>query len=181
MKTLADHVQEYGAYHQNAWNKLTHFVGVPLVTYSILHFFGWFRFAYAPDWPISFATLFYVTVVLYFLRLDWQITLFQAPFTLSLLFLSDWIARWPWQPSLLVFLGAFVMGWIIQLTGHAIEGRRPALADNIMQLFNAPVFLTTEAVVLLGFRSDLQQAMAAIPESATLHDVDARAAEKAVA
>ena len=172
MKTLADHVREYGAYHRDPWNKLTHFIGVPLVTYSILHFLGWFRWGYAPEVPVSGATLFYVTVFIYFLFLDWQITLLQAPFTLTLLFLSDRVALWSWQSSLAVFAAAFIGGWIIQLVGHAFEGKRPALADNILQLFNAPVFLTTEVVVLLGYRDDLRRAMgeertpAAAPEEA---------------
>ena len=167
MKSLADHVHEYSAYHQDGWNKLTHFVGVPLVTYAILHFLAWFRWGYAPELPLTGATLFYVTVFIYFLRLDWQITLLQAPFTITLLVLADRVALWPWPQSLTVFLATFIGGWIIQLVGHVFEGKRPALADNILQLFNAPVFLTTEVVVLLGFRADLRRAMAAAhaPES----------------
>ena len=38
----------------------------------------------------------------------------------------------------------------VQLIGHAFEGRRPALADNLLQIFNAPLFLTAEVVALLG-------------------------------
>jgi len=51
---------------------------------------------------------------------------------------------------------AFVAGWIIQLIGHAFEGKRPALADNLLQIFNAPLFLTVEVLLLLGFRRDLR-------------------------
>ena len=50
------------------------------------------------------------------------------------------------------------LGWIFQLAGHAIEGRRPALADNFLQIFNAPLFLTAEVLFLLGFRNDLREA-----------------------
>ena len=92
---------------------------------------------------------------MYFLRLDWQITLLQAPFTLTLLWLADRVALWPsFGQSLAVFTATFVGGWIIQLAGHAVEGRRPALAVNFLQLFNAPIFLTAEVVVQLGFRDD---------------------------
>jgi uncharacterized membrane protein YGL010W len=41
--------------------------------------------------------------------------------------------------------------------GHVIEGRRPALTDNLLQVFNAPLFLTAEATWLLGFRHDLRE------------------------
>jgi uncharacterized membrane protein YGL010W len=59
--------------------------------------------------------------------------------------------------SLSVFLTAFVLGWTIQLVGHAIEGKRPALADNLLQVFNAPLFLTVEALGRFGFRKDLRE------------------------
>ena len=59
-----------------------------------------------------------------------------------------------------MFLTTFVLGWIIQIIGHIIEGRRPALADNILQIFNAPLFLTIEALSLAGLRRDLTEAEA---------------------
>src|SRR5262249_16341327 len=106
---------------------------------------------------ITVATLFYLVVLIYYLRLDYAIALLQLPFTLTLLWLADWAAVLPFGWSLSVFLAAFVLGWIIQLVGHAIEGRRPALADNILQVFNAPLFLTVEVLARLGFRRDLYE------------------------
>lgn len=146
MRSLAEQMESYEAYHGDWRNKLTHFVGVPLVTFSILLFLSWLRFHHDASIPFTGGTLFYLIVFLYYLRLDWKIALLQAPFTLALLWLADRIAVWPFAESAAVFLAAFVGGWIIQLAGHAIEGRRPALADNLLQIFNAPLFLTVEAV-----------------------------------
>src|SRR5215831_13513972 len=109
MLTLKQQMQSYGAYHRDPRNKLTHFFGVPLVTFSLFLFLGWFRFVDPKVLPITAA----------------------------------------------IFGVAFVLGWIIQLAGHAMEGRRPALADNILQVFNAPLFLTVEALALVGLRKDL--------------------------
>jgi uncharacterized membrane protein YGL010W len=156
MLTLKQQLESYGAYHTDPRNKLTHFVGVPLVTFSLFLFLGWFRFVHAPGWPITGATLFFLVVMIYYLRLDPTIALLQAPFTLILLWLSDRAALLPLGQSVGVFLAAFVGGWIIQLVGHAIEGRRPALADNLLQVFNAPLFLTAEVLFLLGRRQDLR-------------------------
>jgi uncharacterized membrane protein YGL010W len=157
MSTLKEQLQSYGAYHRDPRNKLTHFVGVPLVTFSLFLFLGWFRFAPAPGLPLSAATLFYLTVFLYYLRLDWPIALLQAPVNLALLWLADRAAVLPFGRSLGVFLATFLGGWVVQLVGHAIEGRRPALADNLLQIFNAPLFLTAEVLWLLGFRNDLRE------------------------
>ncbi len=156
MLTLKQQMQSYGEYHRDPRNKLTHFFGVPLVTFALFIFLGWFRFVHPEVLPITSATLFYLAVTIYYLRLDWAIALIQLPFTLTLLVLADWVASLPSMGlSFSVFLTAFVLGWIIQLVGHAIEGRRPALADNILQVFNAPLFLTVEALAMAGFRKDL--------------------------
>jgi uncharacterized membrane protein YGL010W len=158
MLTLKQQMQSYGAYHRDPRNKLTHFFGVPLVTFSLFLFLGWFRFVHAQGLPITAATLFCLGVSVYYFRLDWAIALIQLPITLALLIAADWVARQPLAISGSVFLATFVLGWIIQLVGHAIEGRRPALADNILQIFNAPLFLTIEALAFAGLRKDLTEA-----------------------
>jgi uncharacterized membrane protein YGL010W len=157
MLSLKQQMQSYGAYHRDPRNKLTHFFGVPLVTFSLFLLLGWFRFVHPEVLPISIATIFYVAVSIYYFRLDWAIALIQLPFSLMLLWLADWLAQQSLALSFSVFLAAFVLGWIIQLIGHMIEGRRPALVDNIFQVFNAPLFITVEALNLLGFRRDLTE------------------------
>ena len=157
MLTLKQQMQSYGAYHHDPRNKMTHFFGVPLVTFSLFLFLGWFRFVHPEYLPITVATLFYLGVTIYYFRLDWTIALIQLPFTLAILLLSDLVAKRSMAMSLSLFLTTFVLGWIIQLVGHVMEGRRPALADNIFQVLNAPLFLTIEALVMLGFRKDLSE------------------------
>lgn len=154
MKTIVDQMVSYSSYHRDPRNKATHFIGVPLVTFSILIPMGWFRFA-PLDIPLSMATLFVFFVFLYYLKLDTFLALFQLPFTVALLYAADRAAVLPFAESALVFAASFVGGWIIQLTGHVFEGRRPALVDNILQVFNAPLFLTLELLFMLGIRKDM--------------------------
>ena len=156
MTPLIAQIESYAAYHRNRWNTLTHFVGVPLVAFAILLALSWLRFAPAPEWPISGGVLFYLGSLIYYLRLDWRIAVAQLPWTLPLLIAADWVARMPFETSAVVFVAAFVGGWVFQLVGHAVEGRRPALADNVLQIFNAPLFLTAEVLIAGGFRSDLR-------------------------
>jgi uncharacterized membrane protein YGL010W len=112
-------------------------------------------------------------VFLYYVALDWQIALLQAPVSLALLWLADRVALRPFVESLTAFLAAFLGGWAVQLLGHFVfEGKRPALADNVLQIFNAPLFLTAEVASKLGFRADLQN-------SAKTLDVDAKLASAA--
>jgi uncharacterized membrane protein YGL010W len=155
MTSLKQQIQSYGAYHRDPRNKLTHFVGVPLVTFSLFQALAWFRFVLTPELPITGATLFYIAVLVYYTRLDAMIAWVQLPFTFVLFCLADRAAVQPAGRSVAIFLTAFVLGWIVQLIGHAIEGRRPALADNLLQIFNAPLFLTVEVLAHFGLRRDL--------------------------
>jgi uncharacterized membrane protein YGL010W len=154
MKTLREQLNSYAAYHHDWRNKITHFVGVPLVTFSIFVALGWLRFVHEPDLPITGATVFYLVVLMYYLVLDWKLALVQAPVTVGILWLADQASLLPFSTSALIFLATFVVGWIIQLLGHVFEGKRPALADNLLQIFNAPLFLTVEILVLLGWRRE---------------------------
>ena len=65
------------------------------------------------------------------------------------------VQGWAWFGAL------FVGGWILQLLGHMFEGRKPALVDNLFQIFVAPIFLAAEVFFSLGFKSDLQGAVRA--------------------
>jgi uncharacterized membrane protein YGL010W len=151
MKSLSQQIESYAAYHRDARNKLTHFFGVPLVTFSLFLCLSWIRVTDSLI-PVTAATIFCAIVFVYYLILDWRIALCQAPFSLLLLWLADWAARMPFTQSLIIFALTFVGGWLVQLLGHGFEGRRPALFDNILQVFNAPLFLTVEAMEHFGSR-----------------------------
>src|SRR5262245_44610938 len=85
MISLRDQLASYAAYHNDPRNKLTHFFGVPLVTFAIFLFLSWFRFAAAPDTIfMNGATLFYLCVLVYYLRLDAPVALLQMPFSILL-------------------------------------------------------------------------------------------------
>lgn len=155
MKTLAARLASYTAYHRDPRTKLTHFFGVPMVTLSLFIFLGWFRFIHS-TLPITVAVLFYLSVSIYFLVLDRQIGAITVAWNLPLLLIAHAISQAQATTSYIWFLIFFVGGWIIQLWGHYYEGKRPALLDNISQIFNAPLFLTCEVLFKLGKRPDLR-------------------------
>ena len=47
MKTLAQQMAVYNAYHQNERNKATHFVGVPLIVLALLIPMSWMQMQFA--------------------------------------------------------------------------------------------------------------------------------------
>jgi uncharacterized membrane protein YGL010W len=74
-----------------------------------------------------------------------------------LVYAAERVAQQPLATGLWIFGVAFVVGWTFQLVGHAIEGRRPALVDNLVQALVAPLFILLEAAFALGLRRDLQR------------------------
>ena len=67
----------------------------------------------------------------------------------------------PDQSPYLLFTAFFVGGWIIQFGGHIFEGRKPALFDNLLQIFMAPAFLIAEILFSLKLQSHLQDEITA--------------------
>ena len=148
----------YSAYHQDARNRATHFIGVPLIVLSLFIPLAWLRVDLAGV-AISAAMLLAASVLAYYFALDLVLGLAMLLVFGVLLFAGERIAAlgaargWSWFA--LLFLG----GWILQLVGHVFEGRRPALADNLFQIFIAPIFLCAELFFALGYKPRLHAAV----------------------
>jgi len=144
----------YAAYHQDARNKATHFIGVPVIVLSLFIPLAWLRID-----AVSAAMIAAAALAVYYLVLDLALGLAMLVVLAVLAWLGERIAMqgavagWTWFGVL------FVGGWILQLIGHVYEGRRPALADNLFQIFVAPIFLAAEAFFALGYKPGLQEAV----------------------
>jgi uncharacterized membrane protein YGL010W len=160
MKTLEEQMAFYAAYHQDARNKATHFVGVPMIIVSLFIPLSWIRLEAGPL-TLSAALLFAAVVMLYYVFLDVLLALATTLFTAVFLVGAAWVASLGATVGWSAFGALFVGGWIIQLVGHAFEGRKPALADNLFQIFIAPIFLCAELFFALGYKPKLHAAVQA--------------------
>ena len=156
MKTLEDQMSFYAAYHQDARNKATHFVGVPVIVFSLLIPLGWLRVD-AGGFPLSAALLATLILLLYYLALDVPLGLAMSVVFAALLWGAEPISRASLGVGAAWFLVLFVGGWALQLWGHVYEGRKPALVDNLFQVFVAPIFLAAEALFALGYKPKLHE------------------------
>ena len=158
MKTLEEQMSFYAAYHQDARNKATHFFGVPMIIVSLFIPLSWIRLDAGPL-SLTGAIVFAAVVMLYYVFLDAVLAVATTVFTALFLLGADWIARQGAMTGWIAFGVLFVGGWIVQLVGHAFEGRKPALADNLFQIFIAPIFLCAELFFALGYRPRLHAAV----------------------
>lgn len=158
MKTLEDQMAIYAAYHQDARNKATHFLGVPMIIVSLFIPLSWIRLELGA-FTLSGALVFATVVMLYYVFLDALLALATTLFTAAFLLGAAWVASRGAAVGWSTFGALFVGGWIIQLVGHAFEGRKPALADNLFQIFIAPIFLCAELFFALGYKPKLHAAV----------------------
>jgi len=156
MKNIEEQMSVYAAYHQDARNKATHFIGVPAIILSLFIPLAWIRFD-AGGVTITAAMLFAAVVVLYYFFLDVLLALAMLVVTGLLVFAGEKIAGLGTVQGWIWFALLFVGGWILQLVGHVFEGRKPALADNLFQIFVAPIFLAAEVFFALGYKPRLHE------------------------
>jgi uncharacterized membrane protein YGL010W len=158
MKTLEDQMSFYAAYHQDARNKATHFVGVPLIVFSLMIPLGWLRAEFGGV-TLSAALVVTAILFLYYIVLDVPLGLAMGAVFALMLWAAEPLSQAALGASLAWFLVLFVGGWALQLWGHAFEGRKPALVDNLFQIFVAPIFLAAEVFFALGYKPRLHEAV----------------------
>src|SRR5947208_1529547 len=154
MKSLEEQMAVYSAYHQDARNKATHFVGVPIIMLSLFIPLAWLRVDLG-TFSITAAMVFAAVVLLYYFFLDVVLGMAMLVLNAALIWAGDRIAALGVVQGWIGFAVLFVGGWILQLVGHVFEGRKPALTDNLFQIFVAPVFLCAELAFALGYKPKL--------------------------
>jgi uncharacterized membrane protein YGL010W len=158
VKTLEDQMSFYAAYHQDARNKATHFVGVPMIIVSLFVPLAMLKMQLG-SLTLTGAIAFAAVILAYYFFLDVLLALATTLFTVVFLFAAHWLAAQGPALAWSAFAALFVGGWIIQLVGHAFEGRKPALVDNLFQIFIAPIFLCAELFFALGYKPALHAAV----------------------
>lgn len=163
MRNLTDQLTQYAAYHRDARNIATHFVGIPLIVLALAVLLA--RPAVAPGalpFAVSPAWLLFGGATLYYLVLDVPLGLMMAAISAACVAFGAWLAT----QSTAVWLGSgaalFVVGWVFQFVGHvAWEHRKPAFVDDVIGLIIGPLFVLAEALFGLGWRPALHAAIEA--------------------
>ncbi len=140
----------YTAYHRDHRNVLTHVVGVPSIVLAIILLLHRVDLGFA--YPgLTLGWLFVAFFVAYYIWLQPLAGAILDVLLVAGAMLMAQFAGLPSGPFWLLFAALFVGGWIFQLVGHSLfEHRRPALADNLLQIFIAPLFLVMEGLFAMG-------------------------------
>ncbi len=119
--------EDYGSYHRHPTNKLCHYVGIPMIVFTLVGLL----------WKLSpaLAAVVALAAVLYDLRLSVRLT---VPFAVFVV-LSAALA--PGLSAAVLWTG-FLLGWALQFVGHFLyEKKAPAFFENLRQLLVGPLWI----------------------------------------
>lgn len=155
MRAAPDLLSRYAEYHRDERNIASHFLGVPMVVFALGVLFARPAFvvnglALSPAWIV-----FAVAAAWYLTRGSLLLGLAVSAATGALLLAAQQLAYSSVASTLGWGFGLFLLGWAIQLAGHWYEGKRPALADDLASLLTGPLFITAEALFMLGWNKPL--------------------------
>jgi len=144
MQTIHQLLDEYGESHRNRTNKLLHWICVPAIFWSlvalawVIPFPGNFEVLSV---PINWAVILMVLLQIYYFKLSVPLALGFMVINFAMLMLTAYAASaspWPlWQLA----AGVFIIAWIGQFIGHAVEGKRPSFFKDLQFLLIGPAWL----------------------------------------
>jgi len=152
MRTVNEWLGEYGASHQNPTNKLLHWVCVPPIVLSVMGFLWALpvpAFFSAVSHGLNWATLTAAAAIVYYFTLSRALAVGILLAFVVLLGITAGLAQLPW-PLWLTSLAIFVVAWIGQFIGHAIEGKRPSFFKDLQFLLIGPLWLLAAAYRRFG-------------------------------
>ena len=146
-KTAAEWYAEYGYYHQNPTNKSIHWICIPAIMTALVGLLWslpvpWATVAPWLNWAIVIAAL----SLLFYARLSLGLAIGMAAWlglTMAVVRGVEVLSPQPvWIPALVLF----VVAWIGQFYGHAIEGKKPAFFKDLQFLLIGPAWLLNDAM-----------------------------------
>jgi uncharacterized membrane protein YGL010W len=155
MRTAAQWLDDYGDSHRNRTNKALHWICVPVIAWCVLGLLWLLPFpaGIRAAYPLAnWAGVAVLVAMLYYAVLSPRLALGALPLLLLGLWSLDQVDRWNGVPLWAVCLFLFVIAWIGQFIGHAIEGKRPSFFKDVQFLMIGPLWLLADLYRRLGLR-----------------------------
>jgi uncharacterized membrane protein YGL010W len=154
MRSLEQWLTEYGDSHRNPTNKLLHYLCVPPIQLALMGLLwclpvpaavgGWSPF-------VNWASLSVLAGLIYYAVLSLRLAVGMLVVVVGgflLLALLQRLSVPLWESCLAIF----VIAWIGQFVGHAIEGKRPSFFKDLQFLLIGPLWILSALFRRLGLR-----------------------------
>ena len=160
MRTARELLSQYAAYHRDRRNIATHFVGIPMIVFSVAELLARLPIG-GPDSPVSAAVVMWVLTTVFYLSRHVVVGVATSLAVGLAVVAGHAFAHAQLVTWLSVGIGSFVVGWVIQFVGHYYEGRKPAFVDDVIGLIIGPLFVAAEVAFAMGLRKEVQHAVEA--------------------
>lgn len=127
--------EDYASYHTHKLNRVTHYIGIPLIAFSLIGLLAQVQFlGFDLGWVLCG-----IAFVFYYLA-DSNLALLFFPILLIFYYFSHSL-------PLNVLIAMHVAGWVSQYIGHlAFERKSPAFYKNIEHLLVGPVWIYSKLI-----------------------------------
>jgi len=155
MKDVHTLLDEYGESHQNSLNKAFHWICVPVILWTIVALLWAIPFPGGIElgnYPLNWAMLALALVQIYYFRLSFSLAIGMFAIVAVMLWLTHWVTLNISLPLWQVAIGLFVIAWVGQFIGHAVEGKRPSFFKDLQFLLIGPAWLLSFVYKKAGIR-----------------------------
>jgi uncharacterized membrane protein YGL010W len=140
--TIEEHLESYAEYHRNPKNKVTHYIGIPMIIYGL---FNMLYMAALPGQPhANLAAVLGIGSIIFYFTLNAKVAVGMIVLTAPFYLLAAFTPHWGYG------LAAFLLGWVIQFIGHYYEGKSPAFFTNVLQLLIGPLWIGSHLMIKAG-------------------------------
>lgn len=144
MRSAEQWLDEYGSSHRNATNEALHWICVPVILWCVLGLLWITPFPGAIRAAVPYAnwaTTISLLAIIYYALLSVRLALGIAPLLALMLWSIEALSRNTLAPMWLICVSLFILAWIGQFIGHAIEKKRPSFFKDVQFLMIGPMWL----------------------------------------
>lgn len=153
MRDLATWFASYASDHRHPANRRIHRVCVPAILWAVIALLWLLP---VPAWlgrPGFWCGLAMVGALSWYWRRSHRIGIAMFVVFVALALATEGLRRWLGPTALLWLAGTgFVLAWIGQFIGHAIEGNRPSFRTDLAYLLVGPAWLVDRLLRRVGIR-----------------------------
>lgn len=155
MQTIEQLLEEYGSSHKNLTNKIIHWICVPAIVWTVVALLWSIPFPgelSVMGIPVNWAVIAMLLLQIYYFKLSVSLALGFLVVNVALLMLTSYVEVHSSWPLWLVAVVVFVVAWIGQFIGHAVEGKRPSFFQDLQFLLIGPAWLLAAVYRTAGIK-----------------------------
>jgi len=130
-------LDDYAVFHRDPRNKVTHYIGIPAIVFSIVLFLRLIQFGRVGSIPLDGAIVVMLPICIFYLLLN-----LGTGFGMTLILVLMYRLSFSLGPTIGIVL--FVGGWALQFLGHYYEGKKPAFFKNGVHLLIGPLWILND-------------------------------------